>query len=220
MREETPRTEPPGTRVRDASRRRSQKLTVLLAAGAAAVAILSFVASASFSNADTSSTQADTGRMALGLGETGNVDLAGEYAPGDARERILDLGIGNEAASIVDEVTLTTTSSANVTSMTDTTDGFKVWISRCSVAWTESGSGSDVTYGCSGAQSNVLGTSGSPVPVLQTDTPLTGLDLADDAKNLLKIVLTLPASAPNTMANQATNLTFRFDGAQRDGVQK
>jgi hypothetical protein len=91
---------------------------------------------------------------------------------------------------------------------TDATNGLQMRITRCSVAWTETG-GPAYTYTCGGTTSTVLASR----PVIGTAVPLDNLTLTPDTDNYLVVVLTLPSSAPDSTQNATSTIGLTFTGA-------
>ncbi len=68
---------------------------------------------------------------------------------------------------------------------------------------------------------DVLGTTGSPVDFIQSAVAIgTNLDLTAGAVDYLRIRMTLPVAAPDSMESQSSTLSFQFDGVQRAGTDK
>ncbi|HJX46549.1 MAG TPA: hypothetical protein VJ375_01790, partial [Gaiellaceae bacterium] len=90
-------------------------------------------------------------------------------------------------------------------------------IDRCSVPWTESGTSPAFTYSCSGTTSSVLASQA----VIGLNLPLSNLSsLAAGITDHLRVTLTLPSSAPNTMQGLSSTLDYTFVGIQRAGTNK
>ncbi len=197
--------------------------TILVSLG-----VLSYSASANFTASSTVTTDVDSGAMALTVGAPGSADnrltVAHVYGPGDTASRRIKLTIDNDG-STMSAVTLTAGGDNGPPSfVTDATDGLKVWIAKCTDpgGWAESGTTPNYTYTCTGAgdQYDVLGTSGSPVAVVQTAAALSNLTLTDAADNYLMVRMSLPSSAPSSMQGQTSNITFTFNGVQRAGAAR
>ncbi|GIU89403.1 MAG: hypothetical protein KatS3mg010_0502 [Acidimicrobiia bacterium] len=115
-----------------------------LAAGVSLIALglLSFNAFAFFTATATATHDTDTGDMELTLGAAGANHRIGtastNIVPGDTIQRTIQLNVANQA-STMSGVTLDTTGSTSAAFITNTTDGLKLRIARCSVAWTEAG---------------------------------------------------------------------------------
>jgi hypothetical protein len=129
----------------------------------------------------------DTIQRAVNVKNTGNIDLSG----------------------VVLSTAATTTSALD----TDTTNGLQMVIEKCSVAWTETGSGAPYTYTCSGTTSTVL----ASAPVVGTNLALSNLALAGGADNFLRVTLTLPSSAPNALQGKSSVINYSFTATQRAG---
>jgi len=190
--------------------------------------LLSYSASATFTATATATSATDTGDMELTLGSSGGVDnrltVAALYGPGSTASRQIKLTIDNEG-STMSAVTLTTSgSNGPPTFVTDATDGLKLWIAKCTDAggWAETGTPPDYAYTCNGAgdQYDVLGTTGSPVTIIQTAAALSNLTLTDNADNYLMVRMSLPSAAPLSMQDQTSNITYTFNGSQRSGANQ
>ena len=164
----------------------------------------------------TSATQTVTsGSDTLTLGATGastnrlNVTASGLVA-GDTVQRSADLI--NPGPSDLGPITLSTTASPSSLLDTDTTNGLQMVIDRCSVAWTETGSSAPFTYACSGTTASVLASS----PVIGTNRTLSNLTTSTAGNtDHLRVTLTLPSGAGNTLQGLSSTITYSFSGAQR-----
>ena len=73
-------------------------------------------------------------------------------------------------------------------------------------------SASPYTYTCAGTTSTVLASRA----VIGTNMPLTGLaSLTTGATDHLRVTLTLPTAAPNTMQGLTSTISYNFLGTQR-----
>ena len=106
-------------------------------------------------------------------------------------------------------MTLTTSASPSSALDTDATNGLQMVIDRCSSAWTEAGSSPNFTYTCSGSTSTVQASRA----VIGTNLSLSNLT-ATTAGNTdhLRVRLTLPSSAGNSLQGQSSTLTYTFTG--------
>jgi spore coat-associated protein N len=149
----------------------------------------------------------DLSVSAAGAGNRLTVDATG-IVPGDQMERVVDLT--NGAAFNLSGITLTTTAPVSSALDTDTTHGMQVSIDRCSVPWTEAGTSPGYVYGCSGTTSSVL----SAQPVIMSGAALAGLT-ATTAGNTdhLRVVLSFPAAAGDSMQGLSSHLAFTFSGS-------
>jgi hypothetical protein len=134
---------------------------------------------------------------------------ATNIAAGDTIQRAVQVkNTGNLALS---GVALTTTAPTSSLLDTDTTNGLQMMIDKCSVAWTESGAGPPYTYTCGGTTSTVL----ASTPVIGTNLALSNLTLGAGADNYLRVTLTLPSAAPNTLQGQSSTISYAFTATQR-----
>jgi spore coat-associated protein N len=134
---------------------------------------------------------------------------ATNIAAGDTIQRAVH--VKNSGNLALASVTLTTTASPSSLLDTDITNGLQMVIDKCSVAWTESGAGPPYTYTCSGTTSSVLTSS----PVIGTNRALSNLTLSAGADNFLRVTLTLPTAAPNTLQGQSSTISYAFTAIQR-----
>jgi spore coat-associated protein N len=134
---------------------------------------------------------------------------ATNIAAGDTIDRSVDLkNIGTVALS---GMTLTTTATTSSLLDTDTTNGLQMVIDKCSVAWTESAF--PYTYTCSGTTSSVLVSR----PVVGAALALSNVALTANTDNFLRVRLTLPAAAGNTLQSQTSVVNYSFTATQRTG---
>jgi hypothetical protein len=156
--------------------------------------------------------------VTIALGATGastnrlNVN-ASAIAPGDTIQR--SVALINQGTLDLASVTLTTTASPSSLLDTDSTNGLQMVIDRCSVAWTESGP--PYTYTCGGSTSTVLASRA----VIGSGLSLSNLT-ATTAGNTdhLRVTLTFPSGAGNTLQNQSSTISYAFTGTQRTGTDK
>lgn len=137
--------------------------------------------------------------------------------PGDTMQRAVDLqntaSAGNDALG---SITLTTTASPSTTLDTDATNGLQMVIDKCSVAWTEAGTAPAYTYTCGGTTSVVLASHA----VIGAALALSNLaSLTSATTDHLRVTLTLPSTAPNTMQTLTSAITYTLTGTQRAGGQ-
>lgn len=192
-------------------------VSVLALSGAAAFA--SAGTFASFTSSTSASQDVASGTVVIGLAADGpanrlSVDATG-VAPGDTIQRIVDLS--NTGSLDLASVVLTT--SANPSSLldTDTANGLQLAIDRCSVPWTEGGTAPAHTYTCSGTASGVLASR----PVIGADLALAGLSsLTAGQTDHLRVILTLPGTAGNTLQNQASTISHAFTATQRTAAAR
>jgi spore coat-associated protein N len=196
----------------------SKKLLATIAIVGAAASIAGLGTYATFTSTTSQSHTVSSGTVTIALGATGaatnrlNIG-ASALAPGDTIQRSVDLT--NSGSLDLASITLTTTASPSSLLDTDTTNGLQMVIDKCSVAWTESGP--PYTYTCSGTNTNVLASR----PVIGNNVTLPGLGaLTNGGTDHLKVTLTLPSGAGNTLQNQSSTITYAFTGTQRAATNK
>lgn len=196
----------------------SKKLLATVAVLGAAASIAGLGTYATFTSTTSQSHTISSGTVTIALGATGaatnrlNIG-ASALAPGDAIQRSVDLT--NSGSLDLASVTLTTTASPSSLLDTDTTNGLQMVIDKCSVAWTESGP--PYTYTCGGTTTSVLASRA----VIGNTLALSNLGVTTaGATDRLRVTLTLPSGAPNTLQNQSSTITYTFTGTQRAATNK
>lgn len=200
-----------------------KKLVATLALLSTAAAVAGLGTFATFTSSTSAAQSAlTTGVVQIGLGAPGPANRltlgASGILPGDSMQRAVDLSntasAGNDALA---SITLTTSASPSSALDTDTTNGLQMAIDSCSQAWTESGTSPAYTYTCGGTTKSVLASR----PVIGANLALSNLaSLASATTDHLRVTLSLPQSAPNSMQNISSQLTFTFTGTQRAGTSK
>ena len=201
-----------------AARPTAHKLLATVAVLGAAASIAGLGTYATWTSTTSENHTISSGTVTIALGATGaatnrlNVG-ASALAPGDTIQRSVDL---NNSGSIdLAGVTLTTTASPSSLLDTDATNGLQMVVDKCSVAWTEAGP--PFTYTCSGSTSSVLASRA----VIGSNLSLSNLGVtAPGATDHLRVTLTLPSGAPNTLQNQSSTITYAFTGTQRTATSK
>ncbi|MGY1641388.1 TasA family protein [Geodermatophilus sp. SYSU D00703] len=135
------------------------------------------------------------------------------FLPGDSMSRAVTLS--NNGSAPLSSVTLGVTSSTSTVLTTDTTNGLRLSLESCSVAWTEGGTVSAPTYTCSGTKKAVaLG------PVVK-NFPLSNVaSLNPGGVDHLVFTISLPTSADNAFAGKDSTLSLTFTGVQRNGTAR
>ena len=189
------------------------KLIASLAVLGAAAAIAGLGTYATFTSSTSASHTIATGTLSLTSGPTNRLGTgASLVAAGDSMQRAIDL---NYAGSIsFGSATLTTNATASSALDTDTTDGLHMAIDKCSVAWTESGP--PYTYTCSGTTSSVL----ASAPVVGSNLALSNLTLTAGSTDHLRVTVTLPGTAGNSLENLSSTIAYTFTGVQRAGTSQ
>jgi spore coat-associated protein N len=191
----------------------SKKLLATIAVLGAAASIAGLGTYATFTSTTSQNHTISSGTVTIALGATGastnrlNIGASG-LAPGDTIQRSVDLL--NSGSLDLASVALTTTAAPSSLLDTDATNGLQMVIDKCSVAWTESGP--PYTYTCSGTTSTVLASRA----VIGSAMALTNLGATTHGTtDHLRVTLTLPSGAGNTLQNQSSTITYAFTGTQR-----
>jgi spore coat-associated protein N len=196
----------------------TRKLLASVAVLGAAASIAGLGTFATFTSSTSASHTVSSGTVTIALGATGASTNrltvgATAIAPGDTIQRSVDLI--NSGSLDLASVTLATTATTSSLLDTDATNGLQMVIDRCSVAWTESGP--PFTYTCGGTTSSVLTTR----PVIGSALALTNLSsLTSGTTDHLRVTLTLPSGAGNTLQNQSSTISYAFTGTQRAATNK
>ncbi|MGO4651590.1 hypothetical protein AB4068_07825 [Arthrobacter sp. 2RAF22] len=95
--------------------------------------------------------------------------------------------------------------------------GLQVTVDNCSTAWTEAGTAPAYTYTCSGTTTSVLASR----PVIGANLTLANLtSVTAGHTDNLRVTLTLPSTADNTLQNQSSTIAFSFTGTQRTATNQ
>ncbi|MBC7593511.1 MAG: hypothetical protein H7288_06175 [Kineosporiaceae bacterium] len=172
---------------------------------------------AAFTSSTNGSETVTSGSVTLALGAVGATNrlsaTATNVAAGDTIDRALDLV--NTSSLALTDVKLTTTATTSSLLDTDTTNGLQLQVDKCSVAWTEAGTAPAYTYTCGGTTTSVVAAS----PVIQANTTLTNLTLAaGGGTDKLRVRLTLPSAAGNTLQSKTSTIQYAFTATQRAGT--
>jgi spore coat-associated protein N len=203
-----------------AARSTTQKLLATVAVFGAAASIAGLGTYATWTSTTSQSQSISSGTVTIALGATGastnrlNVN-ASALAPGDTVQRSVDLT--NSGSIDLASVTLTTTAPTSSLLDTDAANGLQMVIDKCSQAWTEAGTAPAYTYTCGGTTSSVLASRaviGSALALSNLGATTAG------ATDHLRVTLTLPSGAPNTLQNQSSTISYAFTGTQRAATNK
>jgi predicted ribosomally synthesized peptide with SipW-like signal peptide len=198
----------------------SQKLLLSVAALGTAAAIAGLGTYATFTSSTSASQSVSSGTVTIALGATGastnrlTVGASG-VAAGDTIQRSVDLI--NQGSLDLASITLTTSATTSSVLNTDTANGLQMVIDKCSVPWTEGGTAPAYTYTCSGTTSAVL----ASTPVVGSNLTLSNLGaLTHAVTDHLRVTLSLPSAAGNTLQNQSSVIQYTFTGTQRAGTNQ
>ncbi|MHA7168505.1 TasA family protein, partial [Arthrobacter bambusae] len=121
---------------------------------------------------------------------------------------------GNQNLSAI---TLTTAAAPSSLLDTNTTMGLQLTVDDCSVPWTEAGTAPAYTYTCTGTTTTVLASR----PVIGANVALANLtSVTAGHTDNLRVTLTLPSTADNTLQNQSSTIGFTFTGTQRTATNQ
>jgi spore coat-associated protein N len=194
------------------------KLMASLAVIGAAASIAGLGTFATFTSSTSAQNQAlTTGTVSIVLGSANRLAVgASNLVPGDTVERAVDINNnGSAGTSSVGSITLTTTASPSSLLDTDATNGLQMQIDSCSVAWTESGP--PYTYTCGGSTSVVLASRA----VIGNAISLANMSaLTAGNTDHLRVKLTLPSGAGNSLQGLASTIGYVFTATQRNAASK
>ena len=189
------------------------KLIASLAVLGAAAAIAGLGTYATFTSSTSASHTIATGTLSLTSGPTNRLGTgASPIAPGDTMQRAIDLSYSGSIS--LGSATLTTNATSSSLLDSDATNGLQIAIDKCSVAWTESGP--PYTYTCSGSTSTVLASQ----PIIGSNVALSNLTLTSGSTDHLRVTVTLPSTAANTLQNLSSTVAYTFTGVQRAGTNQ
>jgi spore coat-associated protein N len=199
---------------------KGKKLLGSFAVVGAAASVAGLGTFASFTSSTSASQSIASGTVSITLGAGGPANRlaigATNLVPGDTIQRAVDLvNNGSASADNLSAITLTTTASPTSLLDTDATNGLQMAIDKCSVAWTESGP--PYTYTCSGTTTAVLASRA----VIGSSLALSNLaSLTTGSTDHLRVTLTLPSAAGNTLQAQSSTISYNFVGTQRLATSK
>jgi spore coat-associated protein N len=199
-------------RTRTITRSSGRKLLLSIAALGAAASIAGFGTFATFTSSTSASNTIASGTLSLTAPFSRLGTGASPIAAGDTMQRAIDLSY---AGSInFGSATLTTSATTSSSLDTDSTNGLQIAIDKCSQAWTESGP--PYTYTCGGSTSTVLASRA----LIGSNIALSNLALTVGATDHLRVTVSFPSSAGNTLQNQSSTVSYTFTGVQRAGTDQ
>jgi predicted ribosomally synthesized peptide with SipW-like signal peptide len=198
-----------------------KKPLATLAVVGTAAALAGLGTFATFTSSTSASHTISSGTVSIALGASGASTNrltvgASNIVPGDTIQRSVDLiNNGTGTSDNLSSIQLTTTASPSSLLDTEPTSGLQMVIEKCSVAWTESAS--PYTYTCSGTTTTVLASHA----VIGSNLALSGLSsLTTGSTDHLRVTLTLPTTAGNTMQGLTSTISYNFVGTQRVASNK
>ena len=201
------------------TRTTSVKLLASLSVIGSAAAVAGLGTFGTFDSTTSASQTVASGTVTVALGSTGastnrlTVNASG-LVPGDTVQRSFDLSnTGNQDFA---SVTLTTTATSSSLLDTDPS-GLTMVVDRCSNAWTEAGGSPAFSYTCSGSTSTVIASRA----VIGSAIAMSNLSsLTHGTTDHLRVTLTLPSGAGNTLQNQSSTIQYAFTATQRAGTNQ
>lgn len=196
------------------------KVLVSFAALGAAASVAGLGTFATFTSSTSASHSIASGTVSIAVGAAGPANRltigANGLVAGDTVQRAVDLiNSGSGSSDNLASIQLTTAAAPSSTLDTDASNGLQMVIDHCSVSWTESAS--PYTYTCGGSTSTVLASR----PVIGSNIALSNLAaLTTGSTDHLRVTLTLPALAPNSLQGQSSTLSYTFVGTQRVAAAK
>jgi spore coat-associated protein N len=195
------------------------RLVLTVSLVVAAVSLAGLGAYATFTSTASVSQSVTTGTVTIALGATGTannrLDVAATgVVSGDTIQRAVN--VSNTGNQDFASISLTTTATTSSLLDTDATNGLQMVLERCSVAWTEAGTAPAYTYTCSGTTSTVLASQA----IIGSTLSLSNVLLTAASTNNLRVTVTLPSTAPNTMQGLTSTISYAFTGTQRAATSK
>ena len=195
-----------------------RKVVGTLAALVATASMARLFTFATFTSATSASSSAASGTVVIALGGSNRLTVnASGLVPTDTIQRGVDLS--NTGTQNLVSLTLTVAATSSSLLDTDATNGLQMLIDRCTVAWTEAGNGTTTpyTYTCSGSIQTVVLSAAVVGSNISLSSQVTPAALTAGGTDHLRVTLTLPSTAPNTMQGLTSTLQYTFTGTQRNG---
>lgn len=177
---------------------------------------------ASFTSTTSASQTVASGTVTIALGATGaatnrlTVGASG-LVPGDTVERAFDLT--NSGSQNLASVALTTSATTSSLLDTDATNGLQMVVDKCTGNWVEVGISAPFTYTCPvGSTSSVVVASRAVIGSAISMGSLSAL--TSGGTDHLRVTMTLPSSAGNTLQGLSSTVSYAFTGTQRAGTSK
>jgi predicted ribosomally synthesized peptide with SipW-like signal peptide len=190
----------------------ARKLLLSIAVLGSAASIAGLGTFATFTSSTSTSHTIASGTLSLTTPVSRLGTGASPIAAGDTMQRAIDLSYSGTIS--FGSVTLTTSATSSSLLDTDATNGLQIAIDKCSQAWTESGP--PYTYTCGGSTSSVLASRA----LIGSAIALSNLTLTAGSTDHLRVTVTLPSSADNTLQNKSSTIDYTFTGVQRAGTNQ
>jgi spore coat-associated protein N len=190
----------------------ARKLLLSIAVLGSAASIAGLGTFATFTSSTSASHTIASGTLSLTAPVSRLGTGASPIAAGDTMQRAIDLSYSGTIS--FGSATLTTSATSSSLLDTDTTNGLQIAIDKCSQAWTESGP--PYTYTCGGSTSSVLASRA----LIGSAIALSNLMLTAGSTDHLRVTVTLPSSADNTLQNKSSTIDYTFNGVQRAGTNQ
>ena len=192
---------------RTLTRSSGRKLLLSIAALGAAASIAGLGTFATFTSSTSANHTIASGTLSLTAPFSRLGTGASPIAAGDTMQRAIDLSYSGSIS--FGSATLTTNATTSSGLDTDATNGLQIAIDKCSQAWTESGP--PYTYTCGGSTSTVLASRA----LIGSSLALSNLTLTAGSTDHLRVTVTFPGAAGNTLQNQSSTISYTFSGTQR-----
>ena len=190
----------------------ANKVIASIAVLCAAAAIAGLGTFATFTSSTSTSNTIASGTLSLTAPFSRLGTGASPIAAGDTMQRAIDLSYSGSIS--FGSATLTTNATSSSSLDTDATNGLQIAIDKCSQAWTESGP--PYTYTCGGSTSTVLASRA----LIGSSIALSNLTLTAGSTDHLRVTVTFPGAAGNTLQNQSSTIQYTFTGTQRAATDK
>jgi len=190
----------------------ARKLLLSIAVLGSAASIAGLGTFATFTSSTSTSHTIASGTLSLTAPVNRLGTGASPIAAGDTMQRAIDLSYSGTIS--FGSATLTTSATSSSLLDTDATNGLQIAIDKCSQAWTESGP--PYTYTCGGSTSSVLASRA----LIGSSITLSNLTLTAGSTDHLRVTVTLPSSADNTLENKSSTIDYTFTGVQRAGANQ
>jgi len=190
----------------------ARKLLLSIAVLGSAASIAGLGTFATFTSSTSASHTIASGTLSLTAPVSRLGTGASPIAAGDTMQRAIDLSYSGTIS--FGSATLTTSATSSSLLDTDATNGLQIAIDKCSQAWTESGP--PYAYTCGGSTSPVLASRA----LIGSAIALSNLTLTAGSTDHLRVTVTLPSSADNTLQNKSSTIDYTFAGVQRNATNQ